>query len=96
MFKYEVDGDGEISFIRDIYVGYKMDNLIFDEKSRILSVVIIGLGGYGGLAEIYTDKNFDIKILFYTTVDDNISSAIKINNKICIVTPMSNYLLFCE
>ena len=58
--------------------------------------MIIGLGGYGGLAEIYTDKNFDIKILFYTTVDDNISSAIKINNKICIVTPMSNYLLLCE
>ena len=47
VFKYEVAGDGEISFIRDIYIGYKMDNLIFDEKSRILSVVIIGLGGYG-------------------------------------------------
>ena len=87
--------DGKINFFRDIYVGYKMDNLIFNEKSRILSVGIIGLG-YGGLAEIYVDKNFDLKILFYNTVDNNVSSAIKIDNKIYIVTPMSNYLLLCE
>ena len=93
---YKYDSNGEINFIRDIYLGYKMDNLIFDETSRILSVGMIGFGGYNGLAEIYPDKNFEIKIPFYDIIDDNLSSAIKINNKIYIVTPLSNYLLFCE
>ena len=73
-----------------------MDNLFFDETSRILSVGMFGFGGYNGLAEIYPDKNFEIKIPFYDIIDDTLSSAIKINNKIYIVTPHSNYLLFCE
>ena len=63
VFKYKDNGD--IKFIRDIYLGYKMDNVIFDVKTRILSVGIMGLGGYGGLAEIYPDKNFEVKIPFY-------------------------------
>ena len=93
---YKYDSNGDINFIKDIYLGYKMDNLIFDETSRILSVGIFGFGGYSGLAEIYPDKNFEIKIPFYDIIDNNLSSAIKINNKIYIVAPLSNYLLFCE
>ena len=46
---YKYDSNGEIKFIRDIYLGYKMDNLIFDETSRILSVGIFGLKGYSEL-----------------------------------------------
>ena len=34
VFKYKDNGD--IKFIRDIYLGYKMDNVIFDVKTRIL------------------------------------------------------------
>lgn len=94
VFKYKENG--EIIFMRDIYLGYKIDNVIFDEKNRILSAGIIGLGGYGGLAEIYPDKNFEIKIPFYDLIGVNLSSALKINNKIYIVTPMENYLLLCE
>ena len=94
VFKYK--DNGEIKFIRDIYLGYKMDNVIFDVKTRILSVGIMGLGGYGGLAEIYPDKNFEVKIPFYDIIELNLSSAMKINDKILIALPWAKYLLFCE
>ena len=94
VFKYKDNGD--IKFIRDIYLGYKMDNVIFDVKTRILSVGIMGLGGYGGLAEIYPDKNFEVKIPFYDIIELNLSSAMKINDLILIALPWAKYLLFCE
>ena len=94
VFKYEENGD--IKFIKDIYLGYALDNVNFDEKNRILNAGIIGFGGYGGLALIYPDKNFDIEISFYDFIDVQLSSALKINDKIYIVTPMKNHLLLCE
>ena len=94
VFKYKDNGD--IKFIKDIYFGYKMDNVIFDVKTRILSVGIMGLGGYGGLAEIYPDKNFEVKIPFYDVINTTSATAIGINKKIYLVSPWVNYLLFCE
>jgi len=94
VFKYEENG--ETKFIRDIYLGYKMDNVIFDEKTRILSVGILGLGGYGGLAQIYPDKNFEVEIPFYDIIELNLGSAIKIDNKILITLPWAKYLLLFE
>ena len=73
-----------------------MDNVIFDEKTRILSVGLLGLGGYGGLAQIYPDKNFEVEIPFYDIIELNLGSAIKIDNKILITLPWAKYLLLCE
>ena len=94
VFKYEENG--EIKFIRDIYLGYKIDNVIFDEKKRILNAGIMGLGGYGGLAEIYPDKNFEIKFPFYDKINSMASSGIQIDKKIYLVSPLVKYLLYCE
>ena len=93
---YKYGGNGEVKFNRDIYFGYKVDNLLFDEKNRILNVGIFGQGGYGGLAEIYPDKNFEVKIPFYDVINTTSATAIGINKKIYLVSPWVNYLLFCE
>ena len=94
IFKYEESGD--VKFIKDIYLGYNIDNLIFDEKNRILNAGISGNGGFGGLAEIYPDKNYEIKIPFYDKINIISASAIQINKKIFLVSPIAKYLLFCE
>ena len=94
IFKYEENGD--VKFIKDIYLGYNIDNLIFDEKNRILNAGISGNGGFGGLAEIYPDKNYEIKIPFYDKINIISASAIQINKKIFLVSPIAKYLLFCE
>ena len=39
-----------------ICLGYKIDNVIFEEKNRILNFAINGDVNYGRLAEIYPDK----------------------------------------
>ena len=65
---YNYGEDGEVKFNKDIYLGYKVDNLLFDEENRILSVGIFGQGGFGGLAEIYPDKNFEVKIKLWRRV----------------------------
>ena len=93
---YKYEKNGEIKFVRDIYLGYKIDNLIFDEKYRILNAAISGANNYGGLAEIYPDKNFEIKIPFYDIINITSASAMQINKKIYIVSPLAKYLLFCE
>ena len=94
VFKYEKNG--EINFERDIYLGYRIDNIIFDEKNRILNAGISGNGGFGGLAEIYPDKNYTIKYPFYDKINISSASAIQINKKIYLVSPMAKYLLQCE
>ena len=94
VFKYEENGD--VKFIKDIYLGYNIDNLIFDEKNRILNAGISGIGDYGGLAEVYPDKNYEIKIPFYDKINIISASAIQINKKVFIVSPMAKYILFCE
>ena len=94
VFKYEENG--EIKFLRDIYLGYKLDNVIFDEKTRILNAGIMGLGGYGGLAEIYPDTNYEIKFPFYDKINSTASSGIQIDKKIYLVSPMAKHLLYCE
>lgn len=93
VFKYEKNGD--VNLVKDIYLGYKPDNLIYDEKDRILSVGISGFGGYGGLAEIYVDKNLSFFIPYYDTINMTSASAMKIENKIYIVSPVVNHLLLC-
>ena len=94
VYKYEENNN--IKFMRDIYLGYKVDNLFFDTKNRILSAGIFGQGGYGGLAEIYPDKNFEVKIPFYDVINTSSATAMQINQKIYLVSPYVNYLLICE
>ena len=94
VYKYKENGD--IKFIKDIYLGYKIDNLIFDEKNRILNAAISGNGGYGGLAEIYPDKNYDIIFPFYDLINMTSASAIQINKKVYLVSPISKALLVCQ
>ena len=93
---YKYEKNGEIKFVKDIYIGYKIDNLIFDEKNRILNAGISGTGGYGGLAEIYPDNNFEIKIPFYDVINVVSASAMKIKRKVYLVSPIAKYLLSCE
>ena len=94
IYKYEKNGD--INFVKDIYLGYRIDNLIFDEKNRILNAAISGNEGYGGLAEIYPDKNYSISYPFYDKIDVTSASAIQINKKIYIVSPQVKYLFSCQ
>ena len=76
------------------YLGYRIeDNLIFDEKNRILNAVS-GNEGYGGLAEIYPDKNYSISYPFYDKITS--ASAIQINKKVYIVSPHVKYLFSCQ
>ena len=88
--------NGDINFVKDIYLGYRIDNLIFDEKNRILNAAISGNEGYGGLAKIYPDKNYSISYPFYDKIDVTSSSAIQINKKIYIVSPQIKYLFSCQ
>ena len=94
IFKYE--DNKEVKFERDINLGYKIDNLIFDKENRILNAGISGSGGYGGLAEIYLDKNFEIKIPFYDLINVTSASSIQINKEIYLVSPHVDYLLLCK
>ena len=94
VFKYEENGD--IKFIKDIYLGYKIDNVIFDENKRILNAAITGDENYGGLAEIYPDKNYDIIFPFYDMINMTSASAIQIDKKVYIVSPISNNLLVSQ
>ena len=94
VFKYEKNGD--VKFVKDIYLGYRIDNLIFDEKTRILNAAISGNDGYGGLAEIYPDKNYSISYPFYDAIGVVSASAIQINKKVYIVSPLVKYLLSCQ
>ena len=52
--------------------------------------------GYGVLAEIYPDKNFEIKFPFYDKINSTASSSIQIGGKIYLVSPMEKHLLYCE
>ena len=94
VFKYEKNGD--VKFVKDIYLGYRIDNLIFDEKNRVLNAAITGNEGYGGLAEIYPDKNYSISYPFYDVINVTSASAIQINKKVYIVSPHVKYLLECQ
>ena len=94
VFKYEKNGD--VKFVKDIYLGYRIDNLIFDEKNRVLNAAITGNEGYGGLAEIYPDKNYGISYPFYDVINVTSASAIQINKKVYIVSPHVKYLLECQ
>ena len=77
------------------YLGYRIeDNLIFDEKNRILNAAVSGNEGYGGLAEIYPDKNYSISYPFYDKITS--ASAIQINKKVYIVSPHVKYLFSCQ
>ena len=77
------------------YLGYRIeDNLIFDEKNRILNAANSGNEGYGGLAEIYPDKNYSISYPFYDKITS--ASAIQINKKVYIVSPHVKYLFSCQ
>ena len=76
-------------------LGYRIeDNLIFDEKNRILNAAVSGNEGYGGLAEIYPDKNYSISYPFYDKITS--ASAIQINKKVYIVSPHVKYLFSCQ
>ena len=93
VFKYE--NLEEVNYVKDIYLGYRIDNLIFDDKTRILNAAITGNNFYGGLEEIYPDKNFSLNIPFYQKINTTSASTIKINKKIYIVSPHKKYVLIC-
>jgi len=84
-----------VIYERDIYLGYQIDNLIFDKKSRILNAAISGNDFYGGLAEIHPDNNFNINYPFYDIINMTSASAIQIDKKVYIVSPMKKYFLVC-
>ena len=94
VFKYDKFGKNVI-LIRDIYLGYRIDNLIYDKEKRILNAAISGNDFYGGLAEIHPDNNFKIDYPFYDVINMTSASAIQIDKKVYIVSPMKEYILVC-
>ena len=94
VFKYDKISKNVI-YERDIYLGYKIDNLIFDKERRILNAAISGKDFYGGLAEIHPDNNFNINYPFYDIINMTSASAIQIDKKVYIVSPIKKYVLIC-